>query len=150
MTVVTRLTLAVLIVVELVVGLWNQFWPESFYENFPTVSNDPPFSEHYARDFGGATLGIAAVLIAAFVLPRAALVITAGIAYSVFAIPHFVFHASHLEHASEADAAFLLIANGVVALLGLFVIALGVLRMGRDRARLHDPVVDRSAGSRDR
>jgi len=150
MTAVTRIVLAILIANELVVGAWNQFWPESFYENFPTVSNDPPFSEHYARDFGGATLGIAAVLIAAFILPRAALVITAGIAYSVFAIPHFVFHAEHLEHASAADAAFLLIGNGGAALLGLFVIVLGVLRMGRDRAPLHDPPVDRSAGRRDR
>lgn len=150
MTVAIRISLAVLIVVELVVGLWNQFWPESFYAHFPTVSLDPPFSGHYARDFGGATLGIAAVLIAAFIVPRAALVITAGAAYTVFAVPHFVFHAAHLEHANDTEVAFLLIANGAAALLGTLVIVLGVLRMGRDRARLHDPAVDRSAGGRGR
>jgi hypothetical protein len=149
-TVATRIALAILIVVELVVGLWNQFWPESFYDHFPTVSLDPPFSEHYARDFGGATLGIAVVLIAAFILPRPVLVITAGLAYTVFAVPHFVFHVSHLEHADAAQAAFLIVANGVVALLGILVIVLGVLRMGRDRAPLHDPAVDRSAGRGDR
>jgi hypothetical protein len=148
-TALTRTLLAILAVVELVIGAWNQFWPESFYAEFPTVDLDPPFSEHYARDFGGATLGIAAVLIAAFIVPRAALVVTAGIAYSTFALPHFVFHATHLEHASTAEATFLIVANGVVALLGATVIVLGVLRMGRDR-RLRDPAVDGSARGRDR
>jgi len=149
MTAVTRAALAVLAVVELVIGGWNQLWPESFFTHFPTVDLDPPFSEHYARDFGGATLGIAAVLIAAFLAPRAALVITAGVAYSVFALPHFVFHATHLHHANGAEAAFLLGANGVVALLGLLVVVLGVLRMVRDR-RLRDPAVDGPRGRRDR
>lgn len=149
MTAVTRVALAVLAIVELVIGSWNQFWPESFYTHFPTVDLDPPFSEHYARDFGGATLGIAVVLIAAFLAPRAALVITAGVAYSVFAVPHFVFHAAHLEHATTAEATFLIVANGSAALLGMLVTVLGVLRMGRDR-RLRDPVVDGPRRRRDR
>ena len=150
MTALTRIALAILAAVELVVGAWNQFWPEGFYADFPTVSLDPPFSEHYARDFGGATLGLAVVLIAAFILPRPALVITAGLAYSVFAIPHFVFHATHLEHADAAGRAFLLGGNGGAALLGVLVVVLGVLRMGRDRRRLHDPAVDGSARGGDR
>ncbi|HTN58414.1 MAG TPA: hypothetical protein VL043_09120, partial [Protaetiibacter sp.] len=107
------------------------------------------YSEHYARDFGGATLGLAVVLIAAFLVQRAPLVITAGVAYSVFALPHFVFHATHLDHATTAEATFLIVANGVVALLGLLVVALGVLRMGRDR-RLRDPAVDGPRRGRDR
>ncbi|QEO09824.1 DUF4345 family protein [Protaetiibacter larvae] len=150
MTAVTRIALGILAAVELVIGAWNQFWPESFYTDFPTVELTPPFAEHYARDFGGATLAIAAVLIAAIIVPRPALVITAGVAYTVFAVPHFVFHAAHLEHASAADVTFLLLGNGLAALLGLIVIVLGVLRMGRDRRRLHDPAVDRPAGGRDR
>lgn len=107
---------------------------------------DPPFSEHYSRDFGGATLGIAVVLIAAVIAPRPGLVVTAGAAYSVFGLPHFVFHATHLEHATTAEAAFLIIANGATAAVGLLVIALGVLRMRRDRPRLHHPAVDRARG----
>jgi hypothetical protein len=149
MTVLTRIALAILAVVELVIGGWNQFWPESFYTDFPTVDLDPPFSEHYARDFGGATLGLAVMLIAAFLVPRAALVITAGLAYSAFAIPHFAFHVTHLAHASTAEAAFLVIANGLVALLGVLVVVLGMLRMGRDR-RLRDPALDGPARGRDR
>ncbi|HTN59528.1 MAG TPA: hypothetical protein VL043_14795 [Protaetiibacter sp.] len=141
MTAVTRVALALLATAQLVIGGWNQFWPESFYAHFPTVHLDPPYSEHYARDFGGATLGLAVVLIAAFLVQRAPLVITAGVAYSVFALPHFVFHATHLDHATTGEATFLIVANGVVALLGLLVVALGVLRMGRDR-HVRDPAVD--------
>ncbi len=142
MTVVTRIALAFLAAAELLVGAWNQFWPDVFYADFPTVSLDPEYSEHYARDFGGATLGIAVVLIAALVSPTGPLVTTAGATYSVFAIPHFVFHAAHLDHAGPADVAFLLIGNGLAALVGLLVIALGVLRMGRDRRRLRLPALD--------
>lgn len=150
MTTLIRVIAGLLAVVELVIGAWNQFWPEHFYANFPTVDLTPPFSEHYARDFGGATLGIAAVLIAAAIAPRGLLVTVAGVAYTVFAVPHFVFHASHLEHATGAEAAFLILANGTTAALGVLLIVLGVLRMGRERARLRHPAVDRPAGSGDR
>jgi len=142
MIVLTRIALAILAAIELVVGAWNQFWPESFYANFPTVDLTPPFSEHYARDFGGATLGIAVVLIAALIVPRPILVIVAGAAYTVFAIPHLVFHAEHLDGATAGQAVFLTVANGVAAALGVLVIVLGVLRMSRDRRRaLHHPAL---------
>lgn len=141
MIVLLRIALFVLAVDEIVVGAWNQFAPESFYENFPTVELTPPFSEHYARDFGGATLGIAVLLVVAFLRPRGSFVLPAGIAYTVFSIPHFVFHAAHLEHATTADAAFLIIGNALVAALGVLVIVLAVLRMTRDRRALRDPAV---------
>ncbi|MGE3193642.1 MAG: hypothetical protein AB7K08_09265 [Microbacteriaceae bacterium] len=141
MTAVLRIALALLAVNELVVGAWNQFAPESFYANFPTVDQTPPFSEHFARDFGGATLGIAVLLVIGAIRPRGIFPLPAGIAYTVFAVPHFVFHAGHLEHASAADAAFLIVGNGLAALLGVLVIVLSVLRMGRDRRALHDPAL---------
>lgn len=150
MTALTRVALAFLAANELLVGVWNQFWPEGFYAHFPTVSLDPEYSEHYARDFGGATLGIAVVIIAALISPTGVLVTTAGAAYSVFAIPHFVFHAGHLEHASPADVAFLLLGNGLGMPVGLLVIVLGVLRMGRERRRLRAPAVDGPARGGDR
>jgi hypothetical protein len=140
MIVVTRIALAILAAIELVVGIWNQFWPENFYANFPTVDLTPPFSEHYARDFGGATLGIAAVLIAAIMVPRPILALAAGLAYTIFAIPHFVFHVGHLDGATSTQALFLTVGNAVAAALGVLVIVLSVLRMSRDRRRpLHDP-----------
>ena len=126
--IVVRLGLAVLALDGLVIGAWNQFAPQSFYENFPTVDLTPPFSEHYARDFGGATLGIAVLLGIALVTAKTSWILPATIAYTVFAVPHFVFHAAHLEHATSGEAAFLLIGNAVVALLGLLALALTLLR----------------------
>jgi hypothetical protein len=127
-TILIRIALAILFLDELVVGFWNQAFPASFYDHFPTVDLTPPFSEHYARDFGGATLGIALLLGIALVAPRAAYVIPAALAYSVFAVPHFVFHLEHLEMASTGQAVFLTSANAVVALLGLLTVVLAVVR----------------------
>ncbi len=141
MTALIRIAAGVLAINELVVGAWNLFWPESFYTDFPTVHLTPPFSEHYARDFGGATLGIAVVLLAACIAPSGMLALVAGFAYSAFGVPHFLFHAAHLEHASDAEAVFLVLGNAASAAVGLLLIVLGVLRMGRDRL-LHDPALD--------
>jgi hypothetical protein len=136
-----RIGLALLAIVELVIGGWNQFWPRGFYDTFPTVDLDPPFSEHFARDFGGATLGIAAVLIVAFIAPRPTLVGAAALAYSVFAVPHFVFHATHLDHATTTEAVFLTTANAVVALVGVALGVSAVVRLRSERSALSRPVV---------
>ena len=145
MTAVIRIALIVLALDETIVGAWNQFMPASFYRDFPTVELTPPFSEHYARDFGGATLGIAVLLIVAALRPRGSFVLPAAIAYSVFSIPHFGFHVTHLEHATSAEAWFLVVGNATVSALGVLVIALTVLRMRRDARRnhraLHDPAL---------
>ena len=128
MTLTIRIALAILFLNELIVGAWNQFFPRSFYDTFPTVDLTPPFSEHYARDFGGATLGIAVLLGIALITAKASWILPATIAYTVFSIPHFVFHAAHLEHTTPGEAVFLLIGNAVVALLGLLALALTLLR----------------------
>jgi hypothetical protein len=138
---IVRIGLALLALNELVVGAWNQFAPESFYENFPTVDLTPPFSEHYARDFGGATLGIAVVLVIAAVRPSAITVGMAALAYTVFSVPHFVFHLEHLDGASGAQALALTAANASVALIGVLLCAWAVVRMRRDRRAIHHPAV---------
>ena len=132
MTLTIRIALAILFLNELIVGAWNQFFPRSFYDTFPTVDLTPPFSEHYARDFGGATLGIAVLLGVALVTAKTRWILPATIAYTVFSVPHFVFHAAHLEHATTGEAAFLVIGNAVVALLGVVALGLALLR---DRRR---------------
>ena len=131
MTILIRLCLLILFVVELTVGVWNQLFPESFYNDFPTVDLTPAFSEPYARDFGGATLGSALLVGLAVIRPRAAFVIPAAAAYSLFSLPHFVFHLGHMHNASTLEAVTLTTANAVVAALGLAAIALTLLR---DRA----------------
>ncbi len=141
MTVVLRVGLALLAAAELVIGAWNQFWPESFYNDFPTVSLTPPFAEHYARDFGGATLGIGIVLAAAAIVPRTVLVVPALLAVTAFGIPHFIFHLHHLEHATASEAAFLVASTGLAAWVPPVLLVIAVLRMRRDRRALHDSPV---------
>lgn len=133
MTVFIRIGLAILFLDELVVGAWNAISPETFYQYFPTVDLTPPFSEHYARDFGGATLGIALLLGIAFFVPKAHFVIPAALAYSVFAVPHFFYHAFHLEGATTGQAVALTAANAVVALLGIALIVVTIVRDRRAR-----------------
>jgi hypothetical protein len=138
---IVRIGLAILALNELVVGAWNQFAPESFYENFPTVDLTPPFSEHYARDFGGATLGIAVLLVIALVRPTPTIVGMAALAYTVFSVPHFVFHLEHLDGATSGQAAFLIAANGTVAVIGVLLCVWSVVRMSRDRRSVQHPAM---------
>lgn len=133
MTITIRIALAILFLNELVVGVWNAVAPESFYTSFPTVDLTPPFSEHYARDFGGATLGIALLLGIALVTSRTHFVVPAALAYSLFAVPHFFFHLAHLDHATSGQAIFLTTANAIVAFLGLGIVVLAVIRERRSR-----------------
>jgi hypothetical protein len=127
-TTAIRVGLAILFLDELIVGGWNVISPYTFYTHFPTVDLTPPYSEHYARDFGSATLGIALLLGLAFVKPKAHFAIPAALAFSAFAVPHFFYHVSHLEGATVAEAIALTAANAFVALVGIAVILLVVAR----------------------
>lgn len=142
LTTVIRIGVGVLFLDELLVGAWNAFSPRTFYLHFPTVDLTPPFSEHYARDFGGATLGISLVLLIALISPRAHFVIPAASAFSVFAVPHFFYHLANLEGATVREAIALTTANASVALLGIAVIGVTIIRDGlirRDRSRFPRP-----------
>jgi hypothetical protein len=124
--------LALLAAVEIVLGLWTLLFPASFYSDVPTVDLTPPFSEHLFRDFGGATLGLAVVLIAAAVWTERRLVVVALLAYLAFSAPHLVFHLGHLDGAGAltATALVVVLAGSVVLPLALLVVA---LRTATDR-----------------
>ncbi|WP_433353045.1 hypothetical protein ACQPYV_21570 [Micromonospora saelicesensis] len=134
MTAIIRIALAILFLDNFVVGAWNAIWPASFYANFPTVDLTPPFSEHYARDFGTASLAIALLLGIAAVKPKAHFVIPAAAAYSVFALPHFFYHLTNMQGATVGEAILLTTANAAVALIGLVIILLTAL-LDRSAAR---------------
>jgi hypothetical protein len=118
--------LTLLAAVEIVLGLWTLLFPASFYSDVPTVDLTPPFSEHLFRDFGGATLGLAVVLIAAAVWTERRLVVVALLAYLAFSAPHLVFHLGHLDGAgaSAATALVVVLAASVMLPLALLVVAL--------------------------
>ena len=99
---VSRVILALLAATAAQLGLWATFAPRSFYEDFPGggrnwVAIDGPYNEHLVRDFGGLNLALAFVLVVALVHMTPVLVRTAAIASLLFAVPHFVHHARHLD-----------------------------------------------------
>jgi Domain of unknown function (DUF4345) len=135
---VVRAGLALLALVELVLGTWTLLFPESFYRDVPTVDLTPPYSEHLFRDFGGATLGLALVLAAAAVWMELRWIVVALLAYLAFAAPHLVFHLGHLHDATAVEAGVLttLLAGSVALPAGLLVLTLTTLRRPSDAGTL--------------
>lgn len=121
-----RIGLWIIAAMELVIGTWTLLFPESFYNDVPTVDLTPPYSEHLFRDFGGATLGIAIVLVAAAIWLETRLVVVALLAYLAFSVPHLVFHLGHLHGPSGVEATLLITVLAVSVSLpaGLIVVAL--------------------------
>ena len=131
-----RAGLALLAVVELVLGAWTLLLPESFYRDVPTVDLTPPYSEHLFRDFGGATLGLALVLAAAAVWMELRWVVVALLAYLAFAAPHLAFHLGHLHGATTLEAGVLiaLLVGSVVLPAVLLFLAPATLRRPSEAA----------------
>lgn len=92
-----------------VIGAWALLGPEAFYRHFPGtavgwVSLLPPFNEHLVRDVGALSLALAVLLGYAAVRPEPRTVRLALAAFAVYAVPHTIFHALHLEGFPPADA----------------------------------------------
>jgi hypothetical protein len=124
--------------VQAAVGLWAQFLPESFYQDFPFgrgwVQLLPPYNEHLVRDVGGLSLALVVVLVAAAVRGDRWTSRVAALAMLAFAVPHTVFHALHLEHFPTADAVVQTVGTVGLCLVGLGVWALaGRLPGGPER-----------------
>ncbi|TMR96853.1 hypothetical protein EJK15_21240 [Nonomuraea basaltis] len=110
-------------------GAVQLFAPKFFYDNVPTtnhpwVSLIPPYSEHLMRDVGALTMTYAFVLAVAAVTMDRLMVRTALVANLIFAVPHFIFHAFHLEEFSVGDAIGQTISLGVGVLLPAACLAL--------------------------
>lgn len=127
-TTLIRAGLVILFFDQLIVGGWNAISPETFYRYFPTVDLTPPYSEHYARDFGGATLGIGLLLGIAIVKPRAHFIIPGALAFSVYSVPHFFYHVNNLAGATVLEAIGLTAANALVALIGIGIVLATIVR----------------------
>jgi hypothetical protein len=115
---VSRVILALLSASALVLGLWASLGPRQFYEDFPGggrhwVAIDGPYNEHLVRDFGALNLALAFVLIVALVHMTPVLVRTAAIASLLFGVPHFVYHARHLDVFSSSDKVANMVALGL-------------------------------------
>jgi fucose 4-O-acetylase-like acetyltransferase len=133
---VVRVLLGILAVTEAVVGVWALFAPVSFYNNFPTaghawVSLLPPYNEHLVRDVGALSLCLTVLLAAAALTGHRLLGAVAIGSLAVYAVPHAVFHALHLEGFGTFDAV------AQMAGIGLHLVVIGVVAwlLWRDRAR---------------
>ena len=119
-----------LTVVEVVVGLVATLAPQAFYDYVPWVDRVPPFSEHLMRDYGAMNLSLVLVFVVAAITMERRMVRIALGAYLLFAIPHLIFHVTHLENFTMAAAVGQTI---VLTLAVLLPIALLILtRQGRD------------------
>ncbi|MEQ4720659.1 hypothetical protein [Nonomuraea sp. B19D2] len=126
-----RGALVSLAVLESMAGVWQLLCPRSFFDDFPAKGNAwvaalPPYNEHLLRDQGGMHLAMAVMFAAAAIAMERRLVNSALIANLVFAVPHAVFHATHLEVLSRFDA----IAQ-TVTLLAAVLIPAGLLLLCR-------------------
>lgn len=114
-----RVGLVYLFSYQVIVGVWQYAFPRSFYDDLPTVDNDPPFNEHLMRDVGGLGLSLAAVLFVAVVFMEYRLVCAALAGNSVYASTHFVFHVSNLGGWSTGDAVTLATTLGINVVIPL-------------------------------
>ena len=110
-------------------GLWALFAPESFYEDFPGagfawVELLPPYNEHLVRDVGAFYLGFAVLLFTAAVLMDARITRVALVVWLVAAVPHFIFHLSHLDGYETSDAIGQSVALGLGVVIPLFLLPL--------------------------
>lgn len=111
------------VVIAGVVGVWAYFFPLGFYEHFPAllgewISQDGPYNEHLIRDHGAQYLALGAASVAALIWRSQIGYRLLGIAWTLFGILHFVYHATHLSHMSTSDAVGQLVVLGLAVVLG--------------------------------
>lgn len=92
-----------------VVGVWATAAPASFYASFPGaglawVALDGPYNEHLIRDVGALHLALTVVSAAAARAPTVARIRTTALSWLAFAVPHAVYHLTHLSDVATADA----------------------------------------------
>lgn len=117
-----RVSLGFLLLNTLVVGVWAQCMPVSFYQNFPSlswvwVSVDGPYNEHLLRDVGSLNLAMAVLSLLALLEPSPALLRATALSSLVYQVPHTIYHTAHLG----------LLPNALQQVLQMFVLSLGIL-----------------------
>ena len=100
MSVVVRLGIGVLAMLNLCWGAWARLAPRHFFDTFPGFGRRwtaayPPYNEHLVSDLGATFLTLAFLLAVAAVMSdhRVARVVLAGVL--VFNALHLSFHAGH-------------------------------------------------------
>jgi hypothetical protein len=129
-TVWARIALGYLALVAIQIGVWAQFAPRSFYDDFPGlgrtwVSVDGPYNEHLVRDVGGLYLALSVLLVAAMITLTRTVIIAASVAVLVSGVPHFVYHVTNRDGLSSGDLAMSLGGLALFAALPVALLAVG-------------------------
>lgn len=136
-----RIILGVTAAIGLFVGLWAAVWPDSFYTSFPGLGRvwiaiDGPFNEHLIRDVGSLYLALAAASIAATFSPTPDAGRVVGVAWAVFGIPHFIYHAAHFAEMEPIDVIGNVLGLGASMLLGLALMLPGPRQTPKEEKKL--------------
>ncbi|MEY2467570.1 MAG: hypothetical protein QOF21_268 [Actinomycetota bacterium] len=97
-----RLLLAINFVVLLPLAIWPLVSPQGFYDEFPGggfhwIDVNGPYNEHFLIDFGALNAALVVVVGFAIWKMTPSLVQAAGLALAVYALPHAIYHLSHLD-----------------------------------------------------
>ena len=125
----TRAGLLLLAATTLNGSLWALPFPRSFYEDFPLPGRDwvstlGPYDEHLVRDYGALNLALGILLVAAAIFPERRLTRVALVAWLGYAVPHFLYHTTLVEHFSPFDNLAQLGSLGLQVLLPLVLLLL--------------------------
>lgn len=128
MTPLRKVALVVIAAGTLLVGVWAQLFPRSFYDDFPGagrvwVAVDGPFNEHLVRDVGGLNLALAFVAIVALVTGSVITARAAGGGALLYGVPHLAYHATHLGDFDTTDAVGIVVSLTFAALAGVAALA---------------------------
>ena len=125
----TRVLLVIVAAGNGVVGLWASLAPHSFYVDFPGggrhwVAVDGPFNEHLVRDVGTLNLALTVLAVAALVRPSRYLIQVLAGAVLVYSLPHFLYHAAHLDLFDSGDKVALMGSLGITVLAPIALLVL--------------------------
>ena len=125
-----RLLLWLMALGNIGVGLQALFTPRSFYDDFPLgrgwVRMNGPYNEHLVRDVGSLNLALVVLVLAAIFVSTRSIARVAAVAWLVNAVPHFVYHARHINMAGMegSDKIGILFTLGGAVLLPVLVLLL--------------------------
>ena len=121
------------------VGAQAEFFPRSFYDDFPFgrgwVAMDGRYNEHLIRDVGALNLALLVLTIGAIVVGSRAISRITALSWLVYSAPHLVYHLRHLTMVMpRVDKV------GMVVSLSVPVVAAVVMLF--DRPRVAAAIVD--------
>ena len=148
-----RWLLIALGVPNLAVAVWILVAPHSFYAQFPFgrkwVEHAGAYDEHLLRDFGSGLLGLTTLLVLAGVVMHRRVVQLALVAWLLYSVPHFLFHAFNTQTLSAGDNVANLVVLGAIVVVPLWLLVM-VSRQGtagRPAAAGGSAGADASAGA---